>query len=179
MRGTLTVRGISIGALVAAVYAALTIWLAPISYGPIQVRLSEALTILPFIEPASVWGLFLGCLMANVFGGLGPWDIFAGSLLTLAAATLTYLLRRTGKPWLAPLPPVVFNAFGVGAYLQLLFEPPKIALLGNMPGYLVFVLTVGIGEIVACYVVGLPLLYALRRLKSSGESMGSEDVRQP
>jgi len=170
----MTVRAISVGALVAAVYAALTIWLAPISYGPIQVRLSEALTVLPFIEPASIWGLFLGCLIANLFGGLGPWDIFVGSLLTLAAAALTYLLRRTGRPWLAPLPPVVLNAFGVSAYLQLLFEPPKIALLGNMPGYFVFVITVGIGEIVACYSVGLPLLYALRRLRFFGNGEGSQ-----
>ena len=162
---TMTVGTISTGAVVAAAYAALTIWLAPISYGPIQVRLSEALTVLPFLAPASIWGLFLGCLIANVFGGLGPWDIFAGSFLTLAAAALTYLLRRTGKPWLAPLPPVILNAFGVSAYLQLLFEPPRIALLGNMPGYFVFVVTVGIGEIIACYAVGLPLLYALRRLK--------------
>lgn len=158
----MTIRTISIGAVVAAAYAALTIWLAPISYLAIQVRLSEALTVLPFVESAAIWGLFLGCLIANIYGGLGPWDIFAGSFLTLAAAALTYLLRRTGKPWLAPLPPVILNAFGVSAYLQLLIEPPR---LGNIPGYFVLVITVGIGEIIACYAVGLPLLYALRRLK--------------
>jgi uncharacterized membrane protein len=161
MKRTFTVRTICIGAVVAAAYAALTIWLAPISYGPVQVRLSEALTVLPFIEPASVWGLFLGCLIANVYGGLGPWDIFLGSFLTLAAAGATYLLSRTRKPWLAPLPPVLFNAFGVSAYLQLLFDPPR---LGAVPGYLAFVITVGIGEIIACYCVGLPLLYALLKL---------------
>lgn len=172
MKTTLTIRSISIGAVVAATYAALTIWLAPISYLAIQVRLSEALTVLPFIESAAIWGLFLGCLIANIFGGLGPWDIFAGSLLTLAAAALTYLLRRTGKPWLAPLPPVILNAFGVSAYLQLLIEPPS---LGNIPGYFVLVITVGIGEIIACYAVGLPLLYALRRLRVLNHSRDSKD----
>lgn len=175
MKRTMTIRTISTGAVVAATYAVLTIWLAPISYGPIQVRLSEALTVLPFVASASIWGLFLGCLIANIFGGLGPWDIFVGSLLTLVAATLTYLLRKTGKPWLAPLPPVVLNAFGVSAYLQLLFEPPRIALLGNMPGYFVFVITVGIGEIIACYVVGLPLLYALKRLRVFKHPQDSRD----
>jgi uncharacterized membrane protein len=159
------VRSIAVGALVAAAYAALTIWFAPISYGPVQVRLSEALTVLPFIEPAAVPGLFLGCLIANLFGGLGPWDVFVGSFLTLGAASLTYLLRKTGKVWLAPLPPVLLNAFGVSAYLQLLFEPPRVAILGQMPAYFLFVFTVGAGEMIACYGVGLPLLYALVRLK--------------
>jgi uncharacterized membrane protein len=158
------VRSIAVGALVAALYAALTIWLAPLSYGPVQVRVSEALTVLPFLVPAAVPGLFLGCLIANLYGGLGPWDIFAGSLLTLAAAYLTYLLRKTHRPWLAPLPPVVINAFGVSAYLQLLFEPPKMSILGNLPGYFIFVITVGLGELVACCVLGLPLLYVLRGL---------------
>jgi uncharacterized membrane protein len=166
LRG-LTVRSIAVGALVAALYAALTIWLAPLSYGPVQVRVSEALTVLPFLEPAAVPGLFIGCLVANLYGGLGPWDIFAGSLLTLGAAYLTYLLRKTRRPWLAPLPPVLLNAFGVSYYLQLLFEPPKIAILGNVPGYFVFVLMVGMGELIACYALGLPLLYVLRRVARS------------
>jgi uncharacterized membrane protein len=158
------VRNIAVGALVAAAYAALTIWFAPLSYGPIQVRLSEGLTVLPFIEPAAVPGLFLGCLIANLFGGLGPWDVFAGSLLTLGAASVTCLLRRTGRPWLAPLPPVLFNAFGVSAYLQLLFDTPRIGILGDIPAYFVFVITVGSGEVLACYVVGLPLLYLVMRI---------------
>ncbi len=164
MRRELSLRTICVGALIAAMYAALTIWLAPISYGPVQVRISEALTVLPFIEPSAVWGLFLGCVIANTFGGLGPWDIFFGSFLTLGAALLTYFLRKTGKPWLAPLPPIVLNAFGVSAYLTLLFEPPRIALLGDVPGYFVFVITVGLGEIIACCVLGLPVLYLLRRI---------------
>lgn len=171
----LAVRSIAVGALVAALYAALTVWLAPLSYGPVQVRLSEALTVLPFLEPAAVPGLFIGCFIANLYGGLGPWDIFAGSLLTLGAAYLTCLVGKTRKPWLAPLPPVLFNAFGVSAYLQLLFEPPRIPFLGNLPGYFVFVITVGLGELIACCAIGLPLLYALRRLSAGSVSgAGSE-----
>ncbi|MCK4590192.1 MAG: QueT transporter family protein, partial [Candidatus Latescibacteria bacterium] len=128
--------------LIGALYAALTLALAPISYGPLQVRVSEALTVLPYVMPASVWGLFIGCFLANWLGGLGPWDIFGGSLLTLLAAILTYWVRKTGKPWLAPLPPVLVNAFGVSAYLQLLFEPPSIALLRGLSPYFLFVISV-------------------------------------
>ncbi len=152
--------------LIGALYAALTLALAPISYGPLQVRVSEALTVLPYIMPASVWGLFIGCFLANWLGGLGPWDIFGGSLLTLLAAILTYWVRKTGKPWLAPLPPVLVNAFGVSAYLQLLFGPPSIALLRGLSPYFLFVISVGTGELIACYLLGYPLLRILLRRRN-------------
>jgi uncharacterized membrane protein len=96
--------------IIAALYAAITILLAPISYGPIQVRVSEALTVLPFLTPAAVPGLFLGCLVANVYGGLGLPDIIGGSLCTLLAAFLTYLVSKTRRPILAPVPPIVVNS---------------------------------------------------------------------
>ena len=138
--------------MIAAIYVVLSILFAPISYGPIQVRIAEALVILPFIDPSAIIGLFLGCVLANVYGGLGMVDIIGGSLCTLIAAYLTYKVK---KPKLAPLPPVLINAFGVSIYLHLLFDLP----------YWVTVLYIGIGEVIACYVLGYPLLILLIKNK--------------
>lgn len=132
-------------ALIAAVYAAVTLVLAPISYGPVQVRVAEALTVLPFVSPAAVLGLFLGCLLANVYGGMGPWDIVLGSLATLVSAMLT---RRMRTALWAPLPPVLVNAFVISAYLSVLAHLP----------YFVTVAYIGFGQILACYGLGYPLL---------------------
>ena len=108
-------------ALIAAIYVTINIIFAPISYGPIQIRLAEILTVLPFIDPAAIGGLFLGCILSNLWGGLGIVDVLGGSLCTLLAAILTYKMT---KPFLAPLPPVIVNAIGVSLYLHLLFEIP-------------------------------------------------------
>ena len=77
-------RDLVIGGLIAAAYLALTLVLAPISYGPIQFRVSEALTLLPLIFPQAVPGLFIGCLLANIFGGYGAIDIICGSAAPLS-----------------------------------------------------------------------------------------------
>lgn len=158
-------QNITHAAIIGAVYAALTIFLAPISFGPVQVRLAEALTVLPFLFPQSLWGLWIGCLIANIYGGLGPIDIFGGSALTLLAALSTFYLRRFKKPILAPLPPVLFNAFGVSAYLHFLVAPPEITFFGldRLPVYWLFVITIGFGEFVACYGLGYPLLLTLQK----------------
>ena len=134
--------------IIASLYAVITIIFAPISYGPVQVRISEALTVLPFVTPSAILGLFFGCVVANIYGGLGLPDIVGGSLLTLLAAIFTYLLSKTKKPILAPLPPVVVNALGVSLYLHILF---------NLP-YLLTVIYIALGEFLACYVLGYPLL---------------------
>jgi uncharacterized membrane protein len=140
--------------MIAGLYAALTVLLAPISYGPLQVRVAEGLTVLPYVAPAAVPGLFLGCLVANLWGGLGWQDVVFGSLATLLAALATRWLGRTGRhPLLAPLPPVVFNAIIVPAYLHVLFALPYWFTVGQ-------VLT---GQILACYVLGYPLLLLVRR----------------
>jgi uncharacterized membrane protein len=149
----LTSRYIAQVGIIASLYAALTIVLAPISYGPVQVRISEALTILPFLTPAAVPGLFIGCVVANIYGGLGIYDIIGGSLCTLLAAGLTYLLSKTKRPILAPLPPVVVNAIGVSLYLHFLFRLP----------YWITVGYIALGEIVACYILGYPLLLVFIR----------------
>ncbi len=139
-------------ALIAAIYVTINIIFAPISYGPVQVRIAEALTILPFIDPAAIGGLFLGCILSNLWGGLGVVDIFGGSLCTLIAAILTYRMK---KPVLAPLPPVVINAIGVSLYLHLLFELP----------YWLTVIYIGFGQLIACYLIGYPLLLVMLRRK--------------
>ena len=96
---------ITCAAAIAAVYVVLTLVFAPISYGEVQVRISESLTILPFFTPAAVPGLFIGCLIANITGGAIIWDIIFGSVATLIGAIGTYKLRN--NRWLAPIPPII------------------------------------------------------------------------
>ncbi|MFQ5452579.1 MAG: QueT transporter family protein [Candidatus Zixiibacteriota bacterium] len=154
------IKEIAIAGLIAAVYTVLTLVFLPISFGVYQVRIAEALTVLPFITRSAIPGLFVGCLLANIFGGMGWLDIVFGSLITLAAAIATRLVR-TKLPFkkynklLAPLPPVAFNAFGVSLYLA--------PLLGF--NYWFSVQMVGIGELIACYIIGLPLLILLEKRK--------------
>lgn len=139
-------------AMIGAIYVILNIIFAPISYGPVQVRIAEALAVLPFIDPSAIIGLFVGCILANIYGGLGMVDIIGGSFCTLIAAYLTYKMKN---PKLAPLPPVLINAFGVSIYLHLLFDLP----------YWITVLYIGMGEIIACYILGYPLLILLIKNK--------------
>lgn len=151
-------RDITIAGSVAAVYAVVTLAFAPISYGIYQIRIAEALTVLPFLSRGAVPGLLVGCVIANYFGGQGILDIIIGSLLTFLAAILTYFIsRRTSIPEririaLAPAPPVILNAFGVSLYLA-----PLIGV-----NYWFAVQMIGLGELVACYGLGLPLLLGLR-----------------
>jgi len=134
------------GAMIAAVYVVLTLVFAPISYGEVQVRVSEALTVLPFFTPAAVPGLFVGCLIANILGGAILPDIIFGSLATLLGAVGTYLLRKKTR-FLAPIPPIVANTvivpfvlyYGYGVNLPIPF----------------MMLTVGLGEVISCGVLGL------------------------
>ncbi len=142
-------------AVIAAAYTALTMLFAPISFGHaiFQFRVSEALTILPAITSASIPGLFIGCLVSNLLGGFGPIDIIFGSLATLIAAILSRKLKNA--PWLVPLPPVIINALIVGSYLKFLYlqDVPLAASVG----------WVAIGQFLACYFVGYPLLIVLRK----------------
>ncbi len=142
-------------AIVAAIYVAITVGLSPISYGPVQVRLSEVLTLLPFyFGPWAAVALWLGCMIANAFGGLGMVDIIGGSLLTLIAGLLT---ARSSTRWTAAVWPVVLNAFGVAGILSYVLGFP----------YWPTVLTVGLGQFVAVWVVGLPLMGWLARHMST------------
>ncbi len=145
-------RDITWISVVSALYVVITLVFAPISYGPIQIRVSEALTLLPFFDRRAIPALFIGCFVANIFGGLGIYDIVFGSLLTLIAAFLTYKMKNI---YLAGIPPVIVNAFGVGLYLSLFFKLP----------YFVTVFYIAIGETISVYAIGLPLaLYVKRKI---------------
>ncbi|MDR2137241.1 MAG: QueT transporter family protein [Synergistaceae bacterium] len=140
-------KSLALGSLIAALYAILTIVFAPISYGPVQFRVAEALTLLPFYFPEAIPGLFVGCFIANFFGN-GMLDVFAGSLATLAAA---YLSRKMPRLWLAVLPPILVNMAVIGALLHYLLDVP----LWSTAFY------VGLGQAGACCLLGFPLMKAL------------------
>ncbi|MDR3072938.1 MAG: QueT transporter family protein [Clostridiales Family XIII bacterium] len=148
-------------AVIGGIYSALTLLLAPISYGLVQVRISEALTLLPRFSRASIPGLFIGCFLANLLGTGNMMDIVAGSLATLVAAFCSRKFKD--KPWLVPLPPVLINAVVIGLVLFYGYgvapeAAGKFALLADMA-------FVGIGQLVACYVLGMPLMKLLERHK--------------
>ena len=143
-------------ALIAAMYVVLT-WLANIfglANGAIQVRFSEALTILPYFTPAAIPGLFVDCIISNTITGAAVWDILFGSLATLIGAFFTYKLRHISK-WLAPLPPILSNILVVPQVLRIVYGAP------DSIWYLTA--TVGIGEVISCGILGMLLLFALQK----------------
>lgn len=141
-------------AMIAAIYVVLTYMFAPISFGEVQIRIAEALTILPAFTPAAIPGLFVGCLIGNITGAAILPDIIFGSLATLIGAIFTYQLRNKNK-FLAPAPPILANTvvvpfvlrFGYGVGLPIPF----------------MMLTVGIGEIISCGILGMILYAALKK----------------
>ena len=161
---------ITTSAVIAAVYAALTILLEPISYGAVQFRVSEALTVLPFLMPSTVWGLFAGCILANLYTG-SILDIVFGSLATLLAALLTAWYGRRGNNvknrLLACLMPVLFNAVIVGAVLTWGYQIQEFA--DPLKSYGFNALTVGVGEAGVLYLIGYTLLRQLPKIKSFRE----------
>ena len=162
---------LAVMAVIAAAYAALTIVLAPISYGPVQFRVSEALTALPFLMPGAVWGIFAGCVLANLYTG-SVLDIVFGSLATLLAGLLTAWFGKKGNTvknrLLGCLMPVLFNAVIVGAVLTWGYGfqefPDK-----PLASYGFNALTVGLGEAAVLYPVGSARLRQLPRIKAIRE----------
>ena len=155
-----TTRQLATAGIIAALYTVLSLFASVfgIAYGPIQCRFSEALTVLPFFLPEAIPGLFVGCLVTNLMSPVGPLDIIFGSLATLLAALWT---RRMPNKWLAPLPPVLCNAVIIGAMIAWYEAGFSGAFLGLF-AYNAF--TVGLGEAIACYVLGLLLLALLPRV---------------
>ena len=154
-----TTRQIATAGIIAADYAVMSLCSSVfgIAYGPIQCRFSEALTVLPFFLPEAIPGLFVGCLVTNLMSTVGPLDLIFGSLATLLAALWT---RRMPNKWLAPLPPVICNAAIIGAMIAWY----EVGFTEAFFGMFAFnALTVGIGEAIACYVLGLLLLQVLSR----------------
>lgn len=144
-------------AMVAAIYVVLTLVGASFSYGEVQVRISEALTILPVFTPAAIPGLFIGCLLSNILGGCILPDIVFGSLATLIGAIFTWMLRNKNK-YLAPLPPIIANVIVVPFVLRYGYQVPL-----PIP---FMMLTVGVGEVISCGVLGMILHTALSRYKN-------------
>ena len=144
-------------AMVAAIYVVLTLVGASFSYGEVQVRISEALTILPVFTPAAIPGLFIGCLLSNILGGCILPDIIFGSLATLIGAIFSWMLRDRNK-FLAPLPPVIANMIVVPFVLRYGYQVPL-----PIP---FMMLTVGIGEVISCGVLGMILHTALSKYRN-------------
>ena len=144
-------------AMIAAVYVVLTFVFAPISFGGVQVRISEALTILPIFTPAAIPGLFVGCLLGNFLGGAVLWDVLCGSIATLIGAVFTYLLRKHSR-FLAPLPPILSNTLIVPFVLRYAY--------GTMLPISLLMVTVGIGEILSCGGLGLLLAAVLGKYRT-------------
>ena len=142
-------------AVIAALYTVLTMIFAPISFGPVQFRISEALCILPFFTPAAVPGLFIGCLLSNFLYGAAKLDVIFGSLATLIGALGSYWLRK--NRWLVCLPPILSNVIIIPWVLRYAYGSE------DLIWYAMF--TVGIGEILAVGVLGNVLLSVLNRYK--------------
>ena len=152
-------------AMIAAVYTAISMFLAPLSFGPLQIRIAEALTILPVLSFMPVWGLTLGCALTNFLGALsgvnilGFWDVLFGTLATLVAAWLSYRYRHItykGVPWLSALFPILVNGIVIGAELAILLNLP-------FTGFLTSAFWVAGGEALSVIVVGLPILHRLQK----------------
>ena len=161
------IKKLTSSALIAAIYVVLSLALAPITFGAVQFRVSEALTLLPVVSPCAIIAVTVGCFITNVAGvGMGatmPPDIIFGTLATLIAACITYLLRGfriKGIPVLSALAPVLVNALVIGWEINTFF------LTGDASvGFWAVAVSVGLGELAACFGLGLPLLYMLKKTK--------------
>ena len=145
------------GAIIAAIYATLCLVMPqPLTFGPIQLRIAETLTLLPFLFPEAVWGVTLGCLISNIFGSGFVIDIVFGTLATFLAAIAT---RKTKSIWLAPLPPILFNAVIVGVVVALnTYKDISFAVI------LTTCLSIGISQGIVCYIIGIPFMALMNKL---------------
>lgn len=144
MKSKWTVPFIAQSGLIGALYVVLTFVFAPISFGAVQLRIAEALTILPLFTSAAVPGLFVGCLIGNILGGAALPDIILGSLATLIGAVLGYRLRK--NRWLVPIPAVIANTAILPFVLHYVYGV-------NLP-LPIIALTILLGELLGCYVLG-------------------------
>ncbi|SHK44243.1 Uncharacterized membrane protein [Hathewaya proteolytica DSM 3090] len=151
-------RRIAVIALLASVYAAITAALSFLSYGPVQFRVAEGLTVLPYFSPLAIPALFIGCVLSNIISPMGLPDLIFGSMATLIASIITYFIGKSNIPfkkWLAPLPPVVVNALIIGLMITKLYTE-------NVPLYLNMIY-VGVGQLICCYGIGIPLIVLIEK----------------
>lgn len=165
-----SIRNIAYAGVVGALYVALTVVLSISSYGPIQFRVAEALCVLPFIYPHCVWGLFIGCIAANLFSPY-PMDFIVGPLATLLAACCTMWIGKTRKKGIAVkafacLPPVVINAVAIGALIAYYMVSAGDS-FAFLPAFAINCAQIAIGELVVMYALGLPLLIWLSKSRLS------------
>lgn len=147
------VQFITQGAVIAAIYVVLVLIFDTFSFGPIQFRIAEMLTVMPYFTPAAIPGLFVECLIANIIGGGLIWDIVFGSIATLIGAIGSYLVRK--NKWLVPLPPIIANMVIVPFVLKYAY---------GYDGLLVyFMFTVGLSEIIVCGIIGMALLTVMAK----------------
>ncbi len=145
------VRTLTMGGIIAALYVVLTALFAPLSFGAVQFRVSEMLTLLPVLNSVAVPGLFVGCFLSNLLFG-APWqDVVFGSLATLIAAWLTRRYRN--DLWLAAFMPVAINGIIIGLMLSVVYALPLFPTMG----------TVALGQAGVCYVLGVPLVRLLQK----------------
>lgn len=147
-------RQIAFAGIVAALYAAVTIVCAPFSYGTVQLRPSEALSVLCCFTPSAIWGMVIGCIGANIISSIGPLDMLFGAAATLLACVLT---RRIKKAWLIPLPTVLCNAVIVGAEIAFFVEQDAF-----WPAFGLNALSVAFGELIVMCLLGIPLYVYLQ-----------------
>lgn len=183
MYGLRHTRDLASAAMIAALYTALCLALAPVSYGVIQFRIAEALTILPVFSPVGIWGVTAGCLLSNLAGFftganiLGFLDIFFGAAATCIAALLSYRLRHFrlfGLPVWSSLPPVAVNAVVIGAELACLLAPGE----GFAAAFILNAAYVGLGQLVACTGLGLPLALLLERTGAAQRCFGETSIHR-
>ena len=160
-----SIHRLTFAAVIAAVYACLTLGLPIPQYGPIQFRVAEAMTLLPFLFPEAIPGLAVGCFLANLLGSPYVLDWIFGTLATLLAALWT---RRMPNVYLAALPPVVCNAVIVGAEIAWFTVQDGGAF---WPAYGLNALTVGLGELAVCYLLGVPLARLMEKSMGRGKPL--------
>ena len=155
----ISTRELTLAAVVGAIYVVLGYFgnIFSLTFGVVQCRFAEALTVLPYLSPTTMWGLFVGCVITNILSPYGALDLIFGSLATLGAAALT---ARCKNRWLAPLPPVLCNAVVIGALIAIQSTTSFAAFL---PMFAVQALSIGAGQMIACYALGLPLMSVLER----------------
>ena len=147
-----SVRSLALSGITAAIYAALTLLLPIPQYGGVQLRVAEAMTLLPFLVPEATVGLTVGCFLSNLLGSPYVLDWVFGTLATLLAASLT---RRMPNKYLAAVPPVLCNALIIGAEVAYFSVLDGTAFA---PAFAFNAFTVGLGEAIACFALGVPLV---------------------
>lgn len=181
MKRTISTKDLVFTAMIGALYSALCMALAPLSYGMVQVRAAEALTLLPIFSSVGVWGLTLGCAVSNFVGFmtganiLGYLDIFFGTAASLLAAILSRMLRNKrimGIPVLSALPPIIINAIVVGAELAIVTGTQE----SFMAAFISNALFVALGQTAAVIGMGLPLTILLEKSGAAEKCFGPQDI---